>query len=178
MATDRKFAAFAKDGRHGLGVAEVPNDGFCISVFVVLSPAASRDLVLMGRLDPRAPWDHIGALDGQRAEVHSQGWMLPSSHLIYGEAPDAAAIRVAKEQLGLEGIPFGAPTVYSEVYASKRHPAQSKHWDLEFVFRGSVDPSAIPAKHPAWRELNFVDTRSLDPSEVARSHEDIIARMI
>src|SRR3989442_4075768 len=52
--------------------------------------------VLMGHMNPKAPWDHIGALDPSRVEAHSRGWMLPSSHLIFLESPDEAARRIAR----------------------------------------------------------------------------------
>lgn len=177
MTTDRIFAAFAKDGRDGLGVSEVPADGFCISAFVVLYDESSPGLILMGRLNPDAAWDHIGALDHERAETNSRGWMLPSSHLVYGESPGEAASRVMKEQLGIGSLSLGEPRVFSEVYGSKRHPEKRRHWDLEFVYTAPVDSASISLKHPVWRELKFVDAKRLDPSGVARSHEDIIARV-
>lgn len=175
MTTDRVFAAFARDGRHGLGVAEVPLAGFCISAFVVVSDRSQPGTVLLGHLNPDAPWDHIGALDRERAAVHSKGWMIPSSHLMYGEAPGQAAERILTEQLGLEGVPLGAPGILSEVYAPKRFPEKGGHWDLGFVFRVAVDPSSVDLRHPAWRDLKFVDYQTLDPAEVARSHEDVLA---
>lgn len=178
MTTDRIFAAFARDGRHGLGVSEVPADGFCISSFVVLSDQSSPGLILMGRLSPDAAWDHIGALDRERAEINSRGWMLPSSHLVYGESPGEAALRIAQEQLGVRDLALGEPRVFSEVYGSKHHPEKRRHWDLEFVYTTPVDPASISLEHPAWRELRFVDANRLDPAEVSRSHEDIIARIL
>lgn len=178
MTTDRVFAAFAKDGRHGLGLGEVPADGFCISAFVVVSDSSRPGTVLLGRLNPDAPWDHLGALDRERTSVHSKGWMLPSSHLMYGESPAQAAERILKEQLGVEGVVLGAPDVFSEVYGPKRHPEKKGHWDLEFIFRVAVAPSLVDLQHPAWQTLRFLDARTLDPAEVARSHEDIISRAL
>lgn len=178
MATDRIFAAFARNGRDGLGVAEVPAGGFCISAFVLVSDRSRPGTMLLGHLNPDAPWDHLGALDRKRALVNSKGWMIPSSHLVYGESPHQAAARILKEQLGMEGVVLGEPAVFSEVYTPERFPELGGHWDLEFVFKADADPTVVDLKHPAWRDLKFVEARTLDAAEVARSHEDIIVRAL
>jgi len=122
----------------------------------------------MGRLNKEAPWDHIGALDRSRVERHGSGWMLPSSHLILGEGPKEAADRILKEQLGLTDQAVSGPLVFSEVYGS------SNHWDMEFVFTGERDQT--PSSN-AWSELKFVDATDMRKEKIARSHEDILARM-
>lgn len=73
-------------------LGEIPEGGVCISTFVVISRRGDSKSVLMGRINKRAPWDHIGALDPGRVERHSKSWMLPSSHLIFGESPQDAAV--------------------------------------------------------------------------------------
>jgi len=73
----------------------------------------------MGHLDPSAPWDHVGALGSGASEANSKGWMLPSSHLMIGESPQAAAERILKEQLGLPSSPLKGPFVFSEVYGRR-----------------------------------------------------------
>ncbi len=99
--------------------------------------------------------------------------MLPASHLIVKESPQAAAQRIAREQLELPGLALGEPRVVSEVYAPRRFPENPAHWDLEFVFRGELDVGSLP--HPAaWTELRFVDLDTTPKSAIARSHEDII----
>src|SRR5439155_21845238 len=105
MPTDRKFSRFAPPDRP-LQTREIPEGGICLSAFVILSDSGHRDRVLMGHLDPSAGWDHIGALDSERAAVNSKGWMLPSSHLLLGESPQVAADRILKEQLGLPSHPL------------------------------------------------------------------------
>ena len=65
MTTTRKFAAFSRNGRGGLGISEIPEDDFCISAFVVIREADNRRRVLMGHLNPNADWDHIGGLPRQ-----------------------------------------------------------------------------------------------------------------
>ena len=127
----------------------------------------------MGHMNPKARWDHIGALDPSRVEAHSHGWMLPSSHLIFQESPDDAAQRIAKEQLDLPNLRLSVPKVVSEVYSPRRFPAVAHHWDIEFLFHGEI--AAADVRNPAaWKELAFVDLRRTSKSEIARSHEDVI----
>lgn len=149
---------------------EIPEGGMCLSTFLVLNATGHEERVLMGRLDPAQPWDHIGALDRERAQANSNGWMLPSSHLLIGESPTAAAERILKEQLGLPSgsQSLSGPLVFSEVYGPKNH------WDLEFVFLGARDQIA---QHPVWTELRFVDVNETPRDQFARYHEDILAHV-
>jgi ADP-ribose pyrophosphatase YjhB (NUDIX family) len=167
MVTERKFTRFNPQDRP-MTTHEIPEGGICLSAFLVIGEAGHPERVLMGHLNPSAPWDHIGALDPERAEVNSRGWMLPSSHLLLGEAPEAAAERILKEQLGLPLLPLNGPHVYSEVYGAKNH------WDLEFVFIGERDQIA---EHPAWSDLSFVDVNATPRDQIARYHEDILAHV-
>jgi ADP-ribose pyrophosphatase YjhB (NUDIX family) len=165
MTTTRKFAHFKRDVAPPR-IKEIPEGGFCISAFVIISKKGNPNQVLMGRLNTAAPWDHIGGLDQERVRRHSKGWMLPSSGLIFGESPRKAAERILSEQLGLSDERLEGPLVFSEIYGDKGH------WDIEFLFLG--ERSDIHS-HNAWVELKFVDTLSLQPEEVARSHEDVLA---
>ncbi len=107
-------------------------------------------------------------MDSERAQANSRGWMLPASHFLIGEAPEAAAERILKEQLGLPTQSLIGPRVFSEVYGAKNH------WDLEFVFLGERDQIA---QHPAWSELAFVDVNATPRDQIARYHEDILAHV-
>jgi ADP-ribose pyrophosphatase YjhB (NUDIX family) len=167
MATERKFSRFNPVER-AVTTSQIPEGGFCLSSFVVISQTGHPDRILMGHLDPTAAWDHVGALDSERAETNSKGWMLPSSHLLLGEAPEAAAERILKEQLGLPSLPLKGPYVYSEVYGPKNH------WDIEFIYLGERDQVGT---HPAWRELAFVSVSNIPREEIARYHEDILAHV-
>src|SRR5256886_9466843 len=89
MATERKFSRFATSDR-SLQTREIPEGGICLSAFLVISQTGHPERVLMGHLNPNGPWDHIEALDAERAEMNSKGWMLPSSHLMLGESPQGA----------------------------------------------------------------------------------------
>jgi ADP-ribose pyrophosphatase YjhB (NUDIX family) len=165
MATQRAFARFSRWSKPPV-TAEVPDGGFCLSAFLVISKQNDPRKVLMGRIDPTFPWEEIGALDRDRAERAAAGFTLPSSHLILGESPLQAAKRILKEQLGMEDIGLTGPSVFSEVYGDRNH------WDIEFVFFGAVDSVR---KHPAWRELTFVDLVRMKKEDFARSHQDVLS---
>jgi len=181
MTTDRRFARFnagnstvsGKPDAGPLTMREIPEGGMCLSAFVVLTAAGSPSRVLLGHLNPKAMWDHLGALDPERVEVHSKGWMIPSSHLLLKEPPQEAARRILKEQLELEGVPLTGPMVVSETYTPRRFPDLPSHWDLEFIFRGELPVENLPVAF-AWKELAFVDINRTRKSEIARSHEDVL----
>src|SRR5438876_11382259 len=102
MTTDRRFSRFSKSAATAaFSVTEIPGDGVCLSAFLIVTEARDSKKVLMGHMNPKAPWDHIGALDPSRVAPHSHGWMLLSSHLTFRESTDDAARRIAPEQLEL-----------------------------------------------------------------------------
>ena len=72
MATERKFSRFNPVARP-MTTHEIPESGFCLSAFLVIGETGHPDNILMGHLDPSAPWDHVGALDPERAEANSMG---------------------------------------------------------------------------------------------------------
>ncbi len=155
---------------------EIPEAGLCISAFIILRKTGSADEVVMGHLNPEADWNHIGALDHERAERNSKGWMLPSCHLLLEESPEDAARRILKEQLGVEDQQLTKPEVFSEAYSSGKvwETTPLNHWDLQFIFQGE---RASISLQPAWRDLNFVDLRKTKKEDMARFHEDILAHV-
>jgi ADP-ribose pyrophosphatase YjhB (NUDIX family) len=169
----RQFARFAEGRPASEGYWPLPADGLCLSAFVLLSPSGIPTEVLMGRLSPDAPWDRIGALDPARVRNNTDGWMLPSCHLEYFEPPDEAARRILREQLGLGDVPLGPPRVYSESGPPRRHPGRARHWDIEFVYHGTV-PTSAPPTHTAWRELRFLDPSRTPRPEFTRSHNEVL----
>jgi ADP-ribose pyrophosphatase YjhB (NUDIX family) len=173
MTTERRFCRFNKLGDVPFGMSEVPEGGLCLSAFLLINERGNPSRVLMGHLNLAAAWDHIGALDAPRTAAHSKGWMLPSSHLILNESPEAAARRIAAEQLERTDLSFSEAKVVSEVYAPRRFPDIVRHWDLEFLFRGEW-PGGAPPRAAAWTELRFVDLSNTPKSAIARSHEDIL----
>ena len=167
MVTSRRFAHFGRDAVLPR-MREIPEGGFCISAFLIVSKTGNPYQVLMGHISKKVPWDHIGALDPGRVERHSKGWMLPSSALILGESPKQAAERILKEQLSLALEPLEGPLVFSEVYGAMNH------WDLEFLFLGQRDNAP---SNEAWSELKFVDLTKTRKEDIARGHEDILAHV-
>ena len=169
----RRFARLAEGRSTEEGYWPLPPDGLCLSSFLLLSRPARREEVLVGKIDPRAPWDKIGALNAHRIQLNAEGWMLPSCHLLWFESPKDAAHRILDEQLGLEGVSLGDPKIFSEKYRPRRHPERGEHWDLEFLFRGVIPPAWTPA-HPAWTELRYVIPSKTSRSEFTRSHDEIL----
>ena len=172
-AEGRRFARLAEGRPVAEGYWPLPEDGLCLSSFLLLSPEGRPGEVLVGRLDPSGPWAEIGALDPRRVRANAEGWMLPSCHLMHFESPDQAARRVLKEQLGLETLALGAPAVHSETYRPRRHPERGMHWDLEFLYRGIVPRTWTP-HHPAWVELRFVDPSATPRAAFTRSHDEVL----
>ena len=100
--------------------------------------------------------------------------MIPSSHLIFGEAPEAAARRILVEQLGLRrDRTLEPPQIFSEVATPRRFPDRAHHWDIGFVYTGPLSESELRPT-PAWKDLALVDTRTLKREEMARSHDDVL----
>jgi ADP-ribose pyrophosphatase YjhB (NUDIX family) len=170
---ERSFCRLSTGRSVADGYWGIPPDGLCLSSFVLISPKPHPDRVLVGRINPKADWMRIGALDPKRVQQNTSGWMLPSSQLMYFESPEAAAQRVVREQLGFTSIALGPPHIVSEVYRSIRHPEREHHWDLEFLFRGYLESDG-PVRHPAWQELKFLDPKSTPRGAFARSHEDVL----
>ena len=167
MPSDRLFTRFSTTSAPPR-IDQIPEGGFCLSSFLIISKTGRPNELLLGKLDPNGPWERIGGLDKDRAERNSKGWMLPSSHILFGESPQDAARRILDEQLGLPDQKLQGPMVFSEVYGPKNH------WDLEFVFLGERDQIA---QHPAWAELAFVEVNETPRDQIARYHEDILAHV-
>ncbi len=175
MSDPRRFARLRPTSpAPAPGFSEVPDGGMCLSVFLVLRPAGDRSRVLMGRLDPRAPWAELGALDPARAAQVGNRWMLPSSQLLLFESPDEAARRVLREQLAGPSLSLEGPAVFSEAYRRSESVTRDPHWDLHFVYRGDWPSSRPPVASP-WTELAFVDLASVRPSEIGRAQADVLA---
>jgi hypothetical protein len=156
------------------GASVLPDGGMCLSVFLVLTPPNRPAAVLMGRVDPSAPWGEIGAVDPGRLRAIGDRWMLPSSQLVFFESPDEAARRILREQLASDPVPIHGPAVFSEAYPRPGSSAKDPHWDFHFIYRGDW-PSSSPLRAPAWRELAFVDVGQLRPEEMARNQGDVLS---
>jgi hypothetical protein len=174
LTTSRVFCRFAGGSANTLGVREIPTDGFCISTFLVITDSANPKSVLMGKVDPNGPWDHLGAMFPDLVQAASKGWMLPSSHMLLFESPDQSARRVLTEQLGAEGLQLSEPKIFSEVYNQK---GRENHWDLQFVFQGRLAPDRLPETRGVWKELRFLNTDTVSKGEIVRLNGDILGRL-
>lgn len=175
MTTERRFCRFSTaSSTSAFSLTEIPPDGICLSAFLVVRSAEHPTRVLLGRINPDAPWDHLGALDPERVAHWKDRWMLPASHLIFRESPQEAAERIRVELTGLSARELDGPRVVSDVYAPPRHPTSRQHWDLEFIFRTDAREEEL-RPISAWSRLEFLDPRSLGPEEVARLHDDVIS---
>ncbi|MCI4369922.1 MAG: hypothetical protein L3J81_01170, partial [Thermoplasmata archaeon] len=150
----RVFARWRREADPGPGYAQIPEDGVCLSAFLVLTDPSDPRRVVLGRLDPRADWGRLGALEGSRLERSAGRWMLPASHFLEYESPAEAGRRIASEQLERTDLVLDTPHVVSDPYS--RPDATGQHWDLDFLFRGRW-PAGVPLKAGPWVELAFVD---------------------
>lgn len=152
----------------------VPDDGLCLNTFLLLRDAPSSRRVLLGRIDPTKDWETIGGMHRKRIEALGNRWMLPSRQLRIFEGPHEAAGTIAREQLEIEELALDLPQVTSEAWERGEPAGGGRHWDLSFLFRG-VWPAGAPIAAAPWRELAFLDPARLAPSEVGRSHLDVLA---
>jgi hypothetical protein len=174
MSTDRRFCRFTRTSEgHPFGLRWEEPGGFCLSTFLILSEAGHPSSVLVGRMNPTAPWDHLEGLDAERIEAHRKGWLLPASHLLLREAPDESARRILKEMLGGARPSLEPARVVSEVYTPRRFPETHNHWDISFLYQGTWR-GAPPSVPSVWTDLRFVDVGRARRSDFARSHEEVL----
>jgi ADP-ribose pyrophosphatase YjhB (NUDIX family) len=145
----------------------------CFSVFLVLEPPAREGAVLMGRIDPSAPWGEVGAIPPALLATIGDRWMLPSSQLLLFESPADACRRILKEQLDSEPVPLTGPLVFSDPSVRPGSPGRDPHWDFHFVYRGRWSSSSAP-RASAWRHLEFVEVAQTRRAEIARSQGDVL----
>ncbi len=170
----RRFCRFRPGTRApSADTSVVPEDGVCLSAFLVVESAARPGEVLLGRIAPEGPWSEAGGLSGERIRRWPDRWMLPASHLLLFESPADAARRISAEILGRPIEDPGRPEVFSETYG-RGASGGDPHWDLHFVYRLTWPDPAPPAGR-LWRELAFRPVRSMAASEFARDHQDVLA---
>jgi ADP-ribose pyrophosphatase YjhB (NUDIX family) len=174
LAEERKFARFRPKAEPDRFVFTVPEDGLCISTFLVIRPRGHPEQALLGRINPEGPWAHIGGLDASRAKQWSVGWMLPSSQLVYYESPEESARRIAREQLGIELAKLPVPLLMSDSDQRPRAAPGDLHWDMGFVYVID-DHSGPPPRLSAWTDLRFVDVSQTRRQDYVRSHQDVLA---
>lgn len=141
-------------------------DALCLSAFLV---SEERGL-LLGRMRDPGAWKRLDAVMASGSAFGADRWVLPAGHLRRGESPDAAAERVAREQLltpsaELEPwrvLSFGGPL---------RSRGEEFHWDLCFVYRARLE---IPSTPPWFAELRRLSLARLRRLRYARGHGDVL----
>jgi hypothetical protein len=151
----------------------VPNEGMCLSVFLVVRSPDSSGQVLLGKVDPSAPWYDLAALGPDRVGRLLNSWMLPASQLLLFESPDDAARRVAKEQLEIDLTGVPPPRVFSEAAYRLGSEGKDPHWDLHFVYELPW-PADRPVRAPPWKELGFHAIDRTPRSSIGRGHGDVL----
>ncbi len=173
MTEGRRFARFG--AAPSADVVGLPDDGMCLSAYLVVRPADRPQEVLLGQLEPSGPWETAAAIDAARAKRIGERWVLPATQLLFFEGPQEAARRIARELLGRDDLPLGAPQVFSEAY--RREPApRDPHWDLHFVYvtdwPGGAPP---PSRGRLWKELAFLNVGATPAAAFGRGHGDVLA---
>jgi hypothetical protein len=155
------------------GASEVPDNGMCLSVFLVLEHPERAGSVLVGQVDPTGPWWEVGAIDPKRVAAAGERWMLPSCQLVLFESPADAARRIQEEQLGAPPIPLEGPFVFSDPSLRPGSSGKDPHWDLHFVYRGRWGSGQLP-KARVWKRLEFVDVARTARDRFARDQGDVL----
>jgi len=152
----------------------VPVGGVCLSTFIV---AKSGDAILLGLPRSGVEWAEQGGerLSGAEELERSNTWILPATHLLLGETPDDASIRIARDFTGLKGIPEFA-MIQSHTRPAKlwfKHVGNAVHWDLCFVYKLKI--RGVPKKLlPWWKEMRLFDRVELRTLKIGRGHRDIL----
>jgi ADP-ribose pyrophosphatase YjhB (NUDIX family) len=151
----------------------VPKGGTCISAFVVLK---GKNGILAGKMARPEIWvEKFFVGESFAPKYASSGkWILPASHLKYGEKPEDAAERVIRDQLGLSGVKLSLSQVQSHLSQDPNDP-EAAHWDICFVYDGGVK-GEVP--RPEWfSELEFIKTKGLSANDFTRGHGDVLKEL-
>jgi ADP-ribose pyrophosphatase YjhB (NUDIX family) len=152
----------------------VPKGGTCLSVFLVLK---GKDGVLVGKMAKPEIWVEkfmVGEAFAPKY-VSSNKWILPASHLKYGEKPEDAAKRVLNEQVGVSNAKLSLLQVQSHLSQDPNDP-ESAHWDMCFVYAGQLRGKQF--QRPEWfSELVFQKPKALKSEDFTRGHGDVLTEL-
>jgi len=159
-------------------LVHVPPRGLCLSAFVLVRNRKGD--LLLGRPRPHRNWPEKGGVGIWRIrDIAKEGsWTLPASHLLLGEDPAAAAIRVARvwggvadprpHLVGIDSCRMGL----ERRKGSGGRPRESFHWAVGFVYE--LTTSRVPRKDPGWEELRFFPVVQLESVPIGRQHGDFL----
>jgi len=143
------------------GFRRLLHGGMCLSVFLFVRRGKR---ILLGRYADDPAWEVLAGLDPEWRRLHGRGWTIPATQVKFGE-----------EILTMRGMRYTEPRVETDYYEPARSPGQM-HLDVWFIV-DAVPPRGAEAPTPAWyAELAWKDPRTMQASEYARSHEDVVAR--
>jgi ADP-ribose pyrophosphatase YjhB (NUDIX family) len=154
--------------------SNVPKGGTCLSSFLVLK---SNGKILVGKMAKPEIWIEkflVGEMFADRY-VKSGKWVLPASHLLYGEHPEDAARRVLRDQLAVKDeFELSLTQVQSHLSQDSKDPDVA-HWDVCFVYAGEIHQALT---RPAWYgSLEFVDPLSISKDDFTRGHGDVLEQL-
>jgi ADP-ribose pyrophosphatase YjhB (NUDIX family) len=152
---------------------QVPEGGACISSFVIVE---KEGRVLVGKMKNPETWVEKFLVGPSFAPTYAASgkWLLPASHLKFGESPDQCAKRVMREQL-LVGEPNCTLVGIQSHISNDSSDVENAHWDLCIVYRASVPE---PIRVPDWfSELCYVSPRDLKTGDFTRGHGDILEQL-
>jgi ADP-ribose pyrophosphatase YjhB (NUDIX family) len=151
---------FARFGAEKI-VFPTPEGGLCIGSFLIIE---KKGAVLFGK--------------AVKPEFAKGKWLLPASHLKFGEHPDVAARRIVMEQLSAEAnvIKYRGVWGFADL-----------HWDICFVYDVKLDSEpkvleeAEASKYPPdyfYSSQLFSNLAYLQPQEVkdqlGRGHDEVL----
>ena len=148
----------------------VPKGGTCLSSFLVLKGSGG---ILLGKMAKPEIWVEKFFVGEQFAPKYaaSNKWLLPASHLMFGERPEDAAKRVLNEQLGLKPTKLKLREVQSHLAQDTNDP-EGAHWDICFVYEGTLKGKAHPQEW--FSELKFVKPKGITSEDFTRGHGDVL----
>jgi len=151
----------------------VPKGGTCLSSFLVMR---GKGRVLVGKMAKPEHWVEkffVGESYAPQA-VSSGKWVLPASHLQFGESPEDAATRILTEEVQAKKTKMRLLQVQSHLSEDPSDP-EAAHWDICFVHGGTLKGTL---KRPEWfSELRFVSTKNLTTDDFARGHGDVLKKL-
>jgi ADP-ribose pyrophosphatase YjhB (NUDIX family) len=151
----------------------VPKGGTCISSFLILKRKTG---ILLGKMARSEIWTErflVGEMFAPKY-VSSNKWVIPASHLKYGEKPEEAAMRVLVEQVGSKGGKLKLLQVQSHLSQDPNDP-DAAHWDICFVFGGTLKGKI---QRPEWfSEIEFIKPKELKSDDFTRGHGDVLKEL-
>lgn len=142
-----------------------PPSGVCLSSFVIIRKGKG---FLMGRIAKPELWRKKWNLP-QTSIPWDSKWLIPASHLKYGEHPKDGAKRILKEMLGVSsyGLKF---------MECQSHLSEDGHWDLCFLYEAQLKEKI--ETEPWFLELRYRDPVKMSPKDFGRGHEDALRIML